>query len=200
MKKIYLVAAALLSMTAATFAQTQKGYYIIGGQLSNMNLDLQKNGTAFSLNVTPRVAWFIQDNFAVGGEVLIGLNTLKGSTQFNYGIGPIARYYVAEKGMQLMKKTNFFVDANIGVYGQNSKSDGNSSVSTNGLGVGIGPGLAYFINQNISIEGLLKFRHTSNFGNSINVNKNSSAINLAIGFQIHLPGSKLKQMRNEVKQ
>lgn len=199
MKKIYLLASALLVMTAATQAQTQKGYYMIGGQLSNINLGLQKNATTFSLNVTPRVAWFIQDNLAFGGEVMLGANTSKGFRQLNYQVGPIARYYFMDKAMQPMNKTSFFVDANIGIFGQNSKAEGQSSVSTNGLGLGIGPGLAYFINQNISLEGLVKFNHTSDFSNSINVNKNSNAINLAIGFQIHLPGSKIKQMRKEMK-
>jgi hypothetical protein len=205
MKKIYLIAAAMLAISAATYAQTQRDWFIIGGQLSNMNLDFQKGGTSFSMDLTPRVAWFMQDNMAFGAEALIGVNASKGITQFRYGIGPIARFYFADRTPKITNKaginrrSNLFLDANFGFYGQNSKSSGESTVSTNGLGFGIGPGLAYFINPNIALEGLVKYNFTSNFTNSIDVNKNSNSLSFRIGFQIHLPRARLRQLREEVK-
>ncbi len=200
MKKIYLflTVAAIFASTLG-YSQIQRNYYIIGGQLTNLNLGFQKGGTNFSLNVTPRVAWFVQDNFAIGGEVLLGLNTSKGFRQFNYGIGPIARYYFPDTTFRLMRRSRFFLDANIGFYGQNSKSSGESTVSTNGMGFGIGPGLAFILNPNITLEGLVKYNFTSDFTNAPDVNKNSNALRIGIGFQIHLPRAKLRQLRNEVR-
>lgn len=195
MKKIYLLAMALLVLTTFSIAQTQKNFYIIGAQLSDMSLNLQKGNTAFGMSVSPRVAWFIQDNIAVGAEAILGVNTSKNYTQFNYGVGPIARLYFGDKTLQTPVKSRLFVDANVGLYGQNVKSGGSASTNTNGLGVGFGPGLAYFLNQNIALEGLLKYNITAGFGNA----STNNSIGLRIGFQIHLPQSKLKQLRNEVQ-
>lgn len=195
MKKILLsTLVAVITFTTAK-SQTQKDWYIIGGQLSDLSLNFQEGNTQFALNLMPRVAWFVKDNFAVGGEVLIGLNTAKGYTQFNYGIGPIARYYLPQRDLTITSKTRFFLDANAGIYGQNVKTTGNPSTSTNGLGLGIGPGLAYFINQNIALETLLKYKVNVGFGNSTTNNN----IGLSIGFQIHLPKRKLRSLKNEIR-
>ena len=36
------------------------------------------------------------------------------------------------------------MEANVGIYGSNTKVTGVSSVSTNGLGIGFGPAIALF--------------------------------------------------------
>ena len=192
-KKNFLFAVALLIGMSA-FSQTQKGYYIIGAQLASMDLNFQKGSTTFGLNLQPQVAWFVKDNMAIGGQVLVGLNTGKGFTQFNYGIGALGRYYIADKATQITSKSKFFLEATAGINGTNYKSGGISS-NTNGLGLGFGPGLAYFINQNIALEGLVKYNLGIGFGNSTTTNN----IHFNLGFSIHLPGSKLKDMKNDMK-
>ncbi len=201
---LFITAICIFSLYSVN-AQTQRDWFIIGGQLSNMNVGFQKGGTSFGMDVTPRVAWFMQDNMAFGAEALIGVNTSKGFRQLNYGIGPIARFYFADRSPKVSnktavnKRTNIFLDANIGFYGQNSKSTGEETVSTNGLGFGIGPGLAYFINPNIALEGLVKYNFTSNFANTNDVNRNSNGLNFRIGFQVHLPRARLRQLQQEIK-
>jgi hypothetical protein len=59
-------------------AQTTKGWFLIGGDVSNIRLDFQEGNTNFDFRLTPKVAWFIEDNFAIGAEVLIGVNTSDG--------------------------------------------------------------------------------------------------------------------------
>ncbi len=194
MKKFFLFATILL-INIIAHAQTKKDWYLIGGNISNLGLDFQKGNTAFSFNLSPRVAWFIKDDLAVGAEALIGLNTAKGFTSISYGVGPIARYYFKDRALQNVKKTRWFVDANVGVYGTNTKVSGIPSTNTNGLGVGIGPGIAYFLNENIALDLLAKYNLTVGFGNATTNN----ALSLALGFQIHLPRSKLKSMKNDVK-
>lgn len=195
MKKIFASAVTALILSTATYAQTQKDWYIIGGNLSNIGLNFQESNTSFELNVTPKVAWFIQDNFALGGEVLIGLETGDGFTTTNYGIGPIARYYVSGNALESVGKTRWFIESNVGVYGNNTKVSGQDGVSTNGLGIGFGPGLAYFINKNIALEALAKYNLTVGFGNSTTNN----GLNIGVGFQIYLPKSKLRSLENDVK-
>lgn len=196
MKKVVLTTFTLLAITLASQAQTQKDWYLIGGSVSDLGIDFQEDNTAFSFNLTPRVAWFIKDNFALGAEALIGLNTSRGFTSVTYGIGPIARYYMTSRAIPSVKKTRWFLDANAGFNGTNIKVNENAAVNTNGLGIGVGPGLAYFINQNIALEVVPKYNLTVGFGNSTTTH----SINLNLGFQIFLPKAKLKSMKDDVNQ
>lgn len=193
-KNLFIALVFLMSFQAAT-AQTQKDWYLIGGSISDLGLNFQEGNTAFSFNLMPRVAWFVKDNFAVGAEVRAGINTSNGYTQFNYGIGPVARYYFPQKDAAVKGRGRIFLDANAGFFGQNVKTSGNPSINTNGLGIGFGPGVAYFINPNIALETLLKYNLNVGFGNSTTNNQ----LMLNLGFQIYLPKSKLKALKQEVQ-
>lgn len=194
MKKLLTLALIFALLNTAAYAQTKKDWYIIGGQVSNIGLDFQKGNTAFSFDLTPRVAWFIADDFALGAEVLFGLQTGDGFTTINYGVGPVARYYLQKRALTDVKKTRWFIDGNVGIYGSNTKVSGSGSTNTNGLGIGLGPGIAYFLNENIALEALAKYNLTVGFGNATTNN----SLNIGIGFQIYLPKSKLKSMRNDI--
>src|SRR5687768_14107130 len=92
-KHVLVLSFVLLAFGTASFAQIQKGYYLIGGSLGSTSIGFS-DGTPFNINITPKVAWFRNDKFAVGGFVDIGLATASGQgTRFNYGFGPLARYY-----------------------------------------------------------------------------------------------------------
>jgi Outer membrane protein beta-barrel domain len=195
MKKILFAAAAMLLASVAVNAQTKKDWYFIGGNVSNLGLGFQSGNTNLKFDLTPKVAWFVQDNFAVGGEVLFGINTGSGSTAINYGVGPIARYYFKDRAIESVRKTRLFLDGNVGIYGTNIKVKGGASTSTNGLGIGFGPGIAYFLNENIALEALAKYNLTVGFGNSTTNN----SVNIGLGFQIYLPKAKLRAMKQDVK-
>jgi hypothetical protein len=198
MKK-HLLVLALVTATVFTTAQAQiqRGYYLIGGNLSNLSLGLS-DGRPFTLNITPKVAWFTNDNLAVGGFVDIGLSTAEGQgTVFNYGVGPLARYYFGSSAVSTTttsarSSSRFFVEGTVGLQGVNVSGGS----STNGLGIGIGPGLAYFVNQNIALEGLLKYTKAVGFGND----GGSSLLQLGIGFQIYLPRGTIRNQANKVSQ
>lgn len=198
MKKHLLILAIVTATVFATAtAQIQRGYYLIGGNLSNISLGLS-NGNPFTLNITPKVAWFTSDNLAVGGFVDIGLSSANDMTVFNYGVGPLARYYfgstdVSTTTTSARRSSRFFVEGTVGLQGVNV-SDGGGS--TNGLGIGIGPGLAYFVNQNIALEGLLKYTKAFGFGSD----GGSSLLQLGIGFQIYLPRGTIRNQVNKVSQ
>lgn len=177
-------------MTTTAFvseAQIQRGNVLVGADISNFQLSLNKGG-AFNMTIDPKAAWFIRDNTALGAYLHFDLSTAKGAgTYTQYGVGALARQYMSGNAVPAVKHTRLFLEANVGIEGTNN-NQGSSKSSTNGLGLGIGPGLAYFITPNIGLEGLLKYRGRVGFGNETT----SSDLNLGVGFQIYLAGRTIR--------
>jgi len=182
-KSLLTFAAIIIAGTFAANAQIQRGNVMVGGDIANLDLGLNE-GAYFNVVINPKAAWFIKDNVAVGGYVNLGLSTAKGmGTAVTYGVGPLARWYSSGNAVEAVRHTRFFLEANVGIEGVNySKSSLNAS--TNGLGLGVGPGIAYFITPNIGLEGLLKYQGIVGFGSR----PTTSDLNLNVGFQIYLPG------------
>lgn len=182
MKKITVLLAVIMIASAYVGkAQIQKGNVLVGGDIANFSLGLNK-GSRFSMDINPKAAWFIRDNTAVGAYAELALETGGGSgTDVGYGFGALARRYLSGNAIDALRHTRFFVEANIGIEGTNASLSG---LSTNGLGIGIGPGIAYFVTPNIGLEGLLKYRGRLGFGSDAT----TSDLNLNVGFQIYLPG------------
>lgn len=189
-----LILAAVLCSTA-TFAQTEKGNMLVGANLANIGGVFQSGASTFNLNLTPKLGWFIKDDIAIGGEVKLGLTTGDGFTNFSYGVGAFGRYYIKDKKVELSKRSRWFLEANAGINGINRKA-GDIKTNTNGLGIGFGPGLAYFITPNVGLEALLKYDLTVGFGNSTTTH----GVGINLGFQIYLPTSKAKQIYKEERE
>ncbi len=195
MKKIsaLIIAGMAIFGTQQASAQIQKGNLMVGASLADMNIKLQKGNTDLSLSINPKIGYFIQDNVAIGAEVKLGFATNLAQNSINYGIGAFGRYYVSSKQLELLKHARFFGEVNAGLVGDNIKPKGMSSVSTNGLGIGFGPGVAYFITPNIGLEALLKYNLGVGFGSSTTTNNFS----IGFGFQIYLPTKKARAIYNE---
>ena len=184
MKKTLSVLAVLsLLFIQKTDAQLNRGTAIVGADLANFNLGLKK-GAQTTIDITPMAMWMLSNNIAIGGYVNFDLTTQKVEgttyTSTGYGIGAMGRYYVNDPKMNLLRSGRWFFEANAGFEGSNVKG-GNS---TNGLGLGIGPGYAYFLTPNIALETLLKFDENLGFGNTTS----TTDLDLRVGFQIYLPG------------
>lgn len=184
-RKLLLSAFVLFSVMSSVRAQIQKGNVMVGGNLTNLSLGLNST-KQFSFNLTPKAAWFVKDNLALGAYVNFNLYTAKdyGGSDIGYGVGALGRYYVNDESVNLLKHSRFFVEANVGIEGNNPASGG----STNGLGLGFGPGLAYFITPNIGLETLLKYNGIIGFGDAVT----TSVLSLNVGFQIYLPTSRIR--------
>jgi opacity protein-like surface antigen len=185
MKKVLLLALFVSAAGAIqSQAQLQKGSMLIAGDLAGFDLGLNE-GSTFTMNLTPKAAWFVRDNVALGVYVDFGIATAKeAGTNVSYGVGGLGRYYFPKADVDVARSTRFFTEVNIGIQGVNTPG-GNS---TNGLGLGFGPGLAYFVTNNIALESLLKYNGIVGFGS----NATSSRLSLNLGFQIYLPGSKVR--------
>lgn len=178
----------------ASNAQTERGNVMWGTTVTNLGLDFQEGNTSFDMTITPKIGYFIQDDLAIGPEVLLGLTTASGFTNFSYGVGGFGRYFLSPSPTtDVIRGSRWFLEANAGLTGTNVKVEGQPSTNTNGLGIGFGPGLAYFVTDRIALEGLLKYNLGVGFGNATTTNR----INLGIGFQIYLPGRQLLDRVNE---
>ena len=179
-------------ITVQSSAQIQKGNIMVGGNISDLNLSLDEGGN-FSFLLNPKIAWFIQDGIALGGYLTTGLSTAKDQgTSVTYGIGALGRYYISDPKVNVLRQSRFFLEGTVGIEGDNPATGDN----TNGLGIGAGPGWTYFITPNIGLEALLKYNLIVGFGSSVTSNN----LRLGIGFQIYLPGSKPKELKEEIKQ
>ncbi|ASU32076.1 hypothetical protein [Mucilaginibacter xinganensis] len=183
MKKFTLLF--LLAILAGGFsaeAQIQKGNVLVGSNFADINLGLNYPHV-FTFNVTPKAAWFVEDNLALGGYVNLAIETANDSrTATSYGFGGLGRYY-AGSDMTVLKHGRFFGEATVGFGGTNI-SDGGGN--TNGLALSVGPGFAYFVTPNIGLETLLKFNGLAGFGNQ----SFRSNLDLSFGLQVYLPGQR----------
>ena len=189
MKKIITLLLLATSVASVSHAQLQKGNVLVGGDLANFNIGLKKN-TGYNIQIDPKAAWFINNNIAVGAYVQFGIqkSNKQSPTETTYGIGALGRYYAAPNQLNtdaILKHARLFLEGNIGIEGDNKSNGGGS---TNGLGIGIGPGVAYFIAPNIGLETLLKYNGILGFGDATT----QSNLNLSIGFQVYLPGKATK--------
>ncbi len=186
MKKMYCLSlAAIFLISNYAFSQNQKGNILLGGDIANFDLGLQK-GSVFQMQIEPKLAFFIHNNFAVGTYISIDLQSVSGNDKVTYGAGLLSRYFIPDKkNMTLMKHSQFFLEATTGIAGSHITGTGN----TDGLGVGIGPGYSYFLSPNISLESLLKYDGLIGFGTATY----QSDLNLNIGFQIYLDSRRLRK-------
>ncbi|HEX5553013.1 MAG TPA: outer membrane beta-barrel protein [Chitinophagaceae bacterium] len=184
---IGFISAALMTLSVTVSAQTARGDLMFGSQLANITGTFQNEGNEFNLSISPSIAYFFRNNFALGGMVDLGIDALKGApTTFTYGIGPWARYYFSTPPeLQFSKHAAFFLQAFVGFQGVSHNKGGGS---TNGLGISVGPGLSYFITPNVSLDGSVNYNGVIGFGNATTVNK----IGINLGFQIFLPTKKLE--------
>jgi hypothetical protein len=189
MKKITLLAvSAFVFFGFSASAQIQKGNVLMGGDIGNLTLGLNSPST-FTMDITPKAAWFIEDNIALGAYARFGISTEKNTgSDVRYGVGALGRYYTGSD-VEVLKHGRFFAEGNAGVGGQNLRGPGGS---TNGLELGVGPGFAYFITPSIGLETLLKYNGIVGFGSSAYQHN----LTLNFGFQIYLPG---KSTMNKVK-
>jgi hypothetical protein len=193
MKKFtFLMMIAVMAISFSANAQLQKGNVLVGGDLADISLGLN-SPNVFNFDISPKAAWFIQDNVALGGYVNLGIQTAKGSnTTTSYGLGALGRYYMGED-VSVLRHGRFFGEATVGFGGVNV-SDGGGN--TNGLNLSVGPGFAYFVTPNIGLETLLKYNGLTGFGSQ----SFQSTLMLNFGFQIYLPGkSTANKVRGDVK-
>ena len=134
MKKFLMSAIvfALCSIGAAN-AQLEKGSVLVGGSIGDIQFGLG-SGSYFSLNLTPRVGYFVQNNLAFGAKVSAGFTGQRGrNTTFNYCITGFGSYYLGNKEVEIGPKEGHF-------FGEDGVGLGGVQGAPLGLKVNFGPG------------------------------------------------------------
>lgn len=179
MRKIYL-ALCLTGFTLAASAQTEKGDWMVGGRIE---LNTGKNSSHIGLS--PNAGYFFFKNFAAGANIEFDYLKSGDTKSTALGIGPFARYYFTNH------KVRPLVHANVNYISSKVKGPGFTSTNT-GSNLFLGGGLAYFINQNVSLEGLIGYSNTKykDF-------EGSGGLRLSIGFQVYISRRQVEIMRGE---
>lgn len=187
MKRILTSTLLLTTLGFGSYAQLQKGTIMVGGQLANVGFGLG-SASNVSVQISPKVGYFIQNNLAIGAEVPLGFNAVKGNDIiFNYGIRAFGRYYFAPKEFNIdnvLNKGRFFAEAAVGVAGQTDVEVG--------FNLRFGAGYAYFLSPNVALETSAMYQGTYGTGNV-------SGLSLNLGFQIHLPTAKIRSEYYNIK-
>jgi hypothetical protein len=178
-----------------------KGSIIMGGDLnftyttstaktSGLHTGNYKQPNDYMLSARPKVGYFIIKNLAVGIEVQYDLHSTSDTSYPSTNTlfaGPFARYYVG-----ISDNTMLFAEIAPG-FGVTTSSKGNNSTSTSAISVGVGPGIAFFISENVSLEALLQYRYLNSSydlaGDKITLT--TSRINFGFGFQYYIRNKKV---------
>lgn len=211
MKKILLLSTLfIMGFTGIANAQIEQGNLMLGsdigsGLVSNtsnglfgLNFGLNE-GAGYNLGISPKVGYFVKDNFLLGAVVNLGFaKSAKNrgiSTQTTtYGVQALTRYYLSpgEKGVDnLLKEGRFFMEATAGIAGVNVKN----GATTNGFAFGVGPGYSYFVSNTVALETSLKYNGLVGGGNTTY----QHALGLNFGVQVFLPSSTVKKRINDRK-
>lgn len=234
MKKLFFALAGITLFSLAN-AQTKKGDKLVGvsfGSISYTNSDSKttysntptvynSDGSSFSISVNPNVAWFVQDNLAVGGGVSVSFYNSK-SNSSNTGssttseskynqpsiyIGPLARYYFggSPKGMPFAQ-ANFQIGISGGTSESKTSTGASSETTTKPKGdwnAGVTFGYEHFVTPSIGIFGSMGFnygkskteyqyRPSTGSGYDYTSEYSRFYIPVNVGIQVHILGNKKK--------
>lgn len=169
-KTAILVLSFIIIVNGSLSAQTGKGTILIGeftninltgeGTPLNMNLgwstfkqksdsgdeDNSNSDKQFAISLTPRMGYFIINNFAVGLDLTIDYTHTEGnggdyvSNMTRFGAGPFIRYYVPSKKLLPFAEASYSIGSSKTKWEYDNTFDGdyNTQVQQWGLGFGLG--------------------------------------------------------------
>lgn len=194
MKRIFLLSVTLLVITFSVTAQdlprpqttapvafdaVQKGNWLVGANLGSIGQNFKSK--TFDFSVQPRAGYFISDNAAIGAQVELGLNRVKGQgATFIYGVTPFVRYYFPEGAAPTHR---WFGEGLVGFGGTTYNNDDIESPIS--FVYGVRAGYAHFVASNVALEGTLNLVRSHA---DISVGTAQTGLSLGLAFQIYLPG------------
>lgn len=193
MKPKLIIMAILCAIALGTYAQTEKGKGFAGGSFSFGTSKVKGENSALNnFVVTPRIGYFLSNNFALGLEFPLTLSKLdgvdytgwneeggyyentSGFREFNFGISTFARkYFDIKDHWKLFGQANFTFQI---ISTKLIDSEGyliRNSGRLKGLGASISPGVAYFFSDKLGIEfsfPAVSFFHQSYYDANSNYN------------------------------
>ncbi len=202
MKKIFLPVLFFCSYYFSN-AQIKKGALLVGGQLSVQNSSSSNSNNSFKskyngAGLTASIGKVVKDNQVFGGYAGFGSNTSEESNNStitaeskstSYSAGIFYRHYTT-----LAKRFYFFGEVNAGfnVYKQTQKNTGSNNTTTtesNGINIGVTPGLSYQVYKKLQLELLVPSLASLGYSNSKSTFQNNTTKTSSFGFNTNLSGS-----------
>lgn len=194
MKNLFLTLTAVTALSLAANAQTEKGKFIVGGQVSfetSKTKDIDNKATGFSIN--PTVGYFVADNWAVGTGIGYGWSKQENGTAPTlktdaFKVAPFVRNYVGEGQFK------FFSQLSVPMAWGKKTSElatGDEKVKTQNIGVEIAPGFAFFPTNKIGIELKVRglyYENDKNKTTDVSTNKfglDANSLAPTLGVQFH---------------
>jgi len=198
------------------FAQsvTASGNFMMGGTLgfstASSSVEINNSGNSISnegsratqFNISPRVGYFVSDNFALGIGMDYTLNEIEEpvdltdpNTEYESEydsdllFGPFARYYIP-----VGVDKAFFLQANFGLGSSQDQiriGEDPQTVSNDVFAISAGPGFTIYSTDAIGIEAILKYNWARsnaqyNFqGESNETTTYTNQLDFSIGFQVY---------------
>ena len=191
MKKFLLMVA--VAFSAATYAQTEKGNWMVGSDLSfsyesakltssekRNNITVESESTTNTFKFIPNVNYFVINNLAVGLGLEYHNTKVKGASDATntFAIAPNAHYYFPIGG-----KLAPFVGAKVG---HAWRSEGSSdSQKSRGFLFGVKGGIAYFVNEGAALTGYVGYDQM-NLKEKVNTNNSEKYGKFGVGIGVAL--------------
>lgn len=165
MKKILV----LLFAVMATMAVNAQLY--VGGSVGFSSVKPEGGKSVSTYKIMPEIGYNLSDNWAIGATLGYAKIEMNEELMKGFEIAPYVRYTFVKSDL-----LNLFVDGQVSFNSSKPDGDGAESIST--FGVGIKPGLAVNLSENISLiakYGLLGYEKQkdgySEFGLNVDASK-----------------------------
>jgi hypothetical protein len=179
MKKITLAFLCLFIITCTSLAQTHKGDWLVGG---NLTINTTSGNSEF--NLMPSAGYFVANGLAVGGEIIVDFGKSGDLKNTAFGIGPFLRYYIDLKNTEMIKP---LLTTSFDIATQTTSFNG-SKTSNTLTSFFIGGGCAFFINHNVAIDAIAGYNRTK-----VENTPSEGGFSMLVGFQVYLPGGEMKK-------
>lgn len=203
MNKALVLVIALILGISNVFAQTQKGTFLLGAgtnfdlsflssQVSTESYDSDKVKNN-SFEFTPRVGYFLLNNFVVGIDFVISNASQKEDGDVyksnTFAAGPFARIYIGQKNIKPFIHGGLGFGKNTEEYNSSYAGYPDDKVKSDLITYDVGGGVSFFLSPKVSLELAIAYGNaTSKYKTYYNEDaKNKiTGIDSSIGFSIHL--------------
>ena len=153
MKKLSLLTVCMLALSTISFSQTEKGSILLGGMVSFTN-QLLDGDDILTINLNSNLGRFISDDLVAGMSFNYGHAKQGDFKTTSIAFLPFGRLYMGSS-----EGIKFFLQGEAGfVTAKSSFSSSSESATIKGASFGGGPGLSIFLNNNVAIEGVVKYQ------------------------------------------
>ncbi|WP_407425323.1 outer membrane beta-barrel protein [Arcticibacter sp.] len=167
MKKLLLSVFAVAALSMTTQAQTEKGKFMLGGNLAfdSQKSDADNSKANTSFEIVPNVGYFVSDNVAIGTGIGYSYDKKIGTSKNEaFVVSPFGRYYT-----NVSDRFKFFGQLSVpmefgSTHAVNADGDKGAKLGkSTQIGVAVSPGFAFFPSKKVGIEFALNGLNYTNY-------------------------------------